>query len=228
MIYHWSTKLSVIHAGNGQLGWTAANRAEGGRVVAKQADPSDVGAIRRPLISPPSFTGREIELAAIEGALAGTPTVVVLVEGEAGIGKTRLVKEFLAGAVGGLRRALLVACLPLRQPATLSPLVDGLRQAMASPAELGLSGLAGALRPLFPEWAADLPAAPDPVDDAAAARHRLFRALAEVLDRMQVAVLVVEDVHWADEASLEFLLFLAAQQGPRPSLVVTYRPEDVP
>jgi DNA-binding CsgD family transcriptional regulator len=197
-------------------------------VVAKKANPSDVGAIRRPLISLPSFTGREIELAAIEDALAGSPTVVVLVEGEAGIGKTRLVQEFLAGRMGGQGRALPVACLPLRRPATLSPLVDGLRQAMASPAQLRLSGLAGALRPLLPEWAADLPAAPEPVDDAAAARHRLFRALAEVLDKMQVAVLVVEDVHWADEATLEFLLFLAAQQGPRPSLVVTYRPEDVP
>jgi len=38
----------------------------------------------------------------------------------------------------------------------------------------------------------------------------------------------VEDVHWADEATLEFLLFLGSQQHPRQSLVLTYRPEDVP
>jgi DNA-binding CsgD family transcriptional regulator/tetratricopeptide (TPR) repeat protein len=195
-------------------------------MVAKQASLGGDGAIRRLLLCLPSFTGREAELTAIQQALAGTPTLVVLVEGEAGIGKTRLVREFLGGRVGG--RALLAACLPLRRPATLSPLVDALRQAMASPGGLGLSGLAGALRPLFPEWAADLPAAPEPVDDAAAARHRLFRALAEVLDKLQVAVLVIEDAHWVDEATLEFLLFLAARQGPRPSLVVTYRPEDVP
>lgn len=64
------------------------------------------------------------------------------------------------------------------------------------PGDLGLSGLAGALRPLFPEWAAGLPAAPEPAEDATAARHRLFRALAEVLDRLQVAMLVAEDAHW--------------------------------
>jgi DNA-binding CsgD family transcriptional regulator/tetratricopeptide (TPR) repeat protein len=198
------------------------------RVAAQRASVTGDGAVRRLLISPPSFTGRETELAAIEHALAGTPGVVVLVEGEAGIGKTRLVREFLAGPVGGQRRALLAGCLPLRRPATLSPLVDALRQATASPGGLGLSALAGALRPLFPEWAAQLPPAPEPVEDAAAARYRIFGALAEVLGRLQVAVLVVEDVHWADEATLEFLLYLASQQGPRPSLVVTYRREDMP
>jgi DNA-binding CsgD family transcriptional regulator/tetratricopeptide (TPR) repeat protein len=197
-------------------------------MAVKRADVGCDGAIRRPLISVPSFTGREAELAAIEHALTRSPASLVLIEGEAGIGKTRLVREFLASPRSSKRRALLAACPPLRQPATLSPLVDALRQATATPGELGLSGLAGALRPLFPEWAADLPAAPEPADDAATARYRLFRALAEVLDRLRVTVLVIEDVHWADEATLEFLLFLAARQGPRPSLVITYRPEDVP
>ena len=39
---------------------------------------------------------------------------------------------------------------------------------------------------------------------------------------------MVEDVHWADEATLEFLLFLTARPLQRISLLVTYRPEDVP
>jgi predicted ATPase len=52
----------------------------------------------------------------------------------------------------------------------------------------------------------------------------VFRALAELLASLEVTVLAVEDVHWADEATLEFLLFLQS----RVSLVVTYRPEDVP
>jgi len=56
-------------------------------------------------------------------------------------------------------------------------MVDAIRQAAGSPRQLGLSGLAGALRPLFPEWSADLPPAPEPAEDATAARHRLFRAL---------------------------------------------------
>jgi DNA-binding CsgD family transcriptional regulator/tetratricopeptide (TPR) repeat protein len=184
-------------------------------------------ASRRPFISAPAFTGREPEVAAISQALAGPPAVV-LVEGEAGIGKTRLVREVLAGPGGQPGPSLVAACLPLRQPSTLSPLVDALRQATPDPGQLGLSDLAGALRPLFPEWAASLPAAPEPVDDPTAARYRLFRALAEVLQRLQVAVLVVEDVHWADDATMEFLLFLSSQQGSRPGMIVTYRPEDVP
>jgi DNA-binding CsgD family transcriptional regulator/tetratricopeptide (TPR) repeat protein len=66
------------------------------------------------------------------------------------------------------------------------------------------------------------------LEDPRAAQHRLFRALAELLDRLKVAVLIIEDVHWADEATLEFLLFLTTSQPQRRCLLVTYRPEDVP
>lgn len=56
----------------------------------------------------------------------------------------------------------------------------------------------------------------------------MFAGLAELLARLQVTVLVAEDVHWADEATMEFLAFLASRR-PRPlHLVVTFRPEDVP
>jgi DNA-binding CsgD family transcriptional regulator/tetratricopeptide (TPR) repeat protein len=173
----------------------------------------------------PGFVGRERELAALADALAGPPSLV-LVEGEAGIGKSRLVAESLAREPGP--RPLVAACPPFRQPYTLGPVVDGLRRAAGQVAGLRLSGLAGALRPLFPEWAGDLPPAPEPLPDASASRHRLFRALAELAGCLGVGLLVVEDVHWADEATLEFLLFLAAQQ-PRPvSLLLTCRPDEVP
>ncbi|MFL6075952.1 MAG: AAA family ATPase [Mycobacteriales bacterium] len=192
------------------------------------------GAARLPLIRPPEFVGREREVAALAHAL-GQPPAVVLVEGEAGIGKSRLLQEFLAAPAGRpyRTRTLAAACPPLRDPYTLGPVVDAMRHAVdragdGGVAGLELSGLAGALRPLFPEWATDLPPLPEPVDDARAARHRLFRALLELLDRLRVAVLVVEDVHWADEATLEFLLFLASRLGERPSVLVSYRPEDVP
>ena len=84
------------------------------------------------------------------------------------------------------------------------------------------------MRPLFPEWAGDLPPVPEPLEDVTAARHRLFRALAELLGRMGIGLLVVEDVHWSDEATLEFLLFVTARQPQPISLLVTYRPEDIP
>ncbi|WBB67612.1 hypothetical protein [Micromonospora sp. WMMD812] len=66
------------------------------------------------------------------------------------------------------------------------------------------------------------------MDDAKAARHRLFRALDELLRALRVDVLVLEDAHWADEVTLEFLLFVTSrQQSDGPSLVISYRPEEV-
>jgi DNA-binding CsgD family transcriptional regulator/tetratricopeptide (TPR) repeat protein len=188
------------------------------------AHPADV---RPPDVRPPGFVGRERELAALAAALAPA-AAVVLIEGEAGIGKTRLVREFLATRPATGRATLVATCPPFRRPHTLGPVVDALRQAAMDIRRLRLSPLSGALRPLFPEWAAGLAATPEPLRDEGAARHRLFGALAEVLDRLGVAELVLEDVHWADEATLEFLLFLAARQPRAAHLVVTYRPEDVP
>ncbi len=195
----------------------------GGRVATEREPPVEC----LPPICPPDFVGRERELAVLGQALA-SPPAVVLIEGEAGIGKSRLVHEFLATPSGSRQSALIARCPPFRQPCTLGPVVDAVRQVAEDVAGLRLSALAGVLRPLFPEWAAGLPPLPESLEDASAARHRLYRALAELLDSLTVAALVVEDAHWADEATLEFLLFLAARQPERPSLVVTYRPEDVP
>jgi DNA-binding CsgD family transcriptional regulator len=181
-------------------------------------------------VATPRFTGREAELAALTWAL-GVPGSVVLVEGELGIGKSRLVSEYLAATAASVTRPVVAYCPPFRQPQTLGPVADALRPAVADIERLGLSGLAGTLRPLFPEWAEVLPAPPDPAEDATAARSRLFRALAELLGRLGTGLVVVEDAHWADEATLEFLLFLASRSpatGPAPGLLVTVRPEDIP
>lgn len=174
-----------------------------------------------------AFVGRDAELTALVRALA-RPPAVLLVEGEAGIGKSRLVRELLASPEGQRHRCLTLVCPPFREPFTLGPVVDAIRQATDQVAGLRLSGLAGTLRPLFPEWAKGLPPAPEPLEDPRASRHRLFRALIEVLDRLGVTVLVAEDTHWADEATIEFLMFVATRPFRPMSLVVTYRPEDVP
>ena len=190
-----------------------------------QRGQSDVSSLT---VHSPGFVGRERQLAGLVDALAAPPSLV-LVEGEAGIGKSRLVAEFLVGLPGQRLRPLVAACPPFRQPYTLGPVVDGVRRAAAGKvAGLALSGLAGALRPLFPEWAGDLPPAPEPLPDASASRHRLFRALDELIDCLGTGLLVVEDVHWADEATLEFLLFLTAQHPQRVNLLLTSRPDEVP
>lgn len=182
-----------------------------------------------PVCRRPRFVGRDAELRRVTDALQQLPALV-LVEGEAGIGKSRLVREALAAVATGGPRTLVAVCPPFREALTLGPIVDAARQAApsgADVADLGLSALAGTLRPLFPEWADGLPSAPEPLADAGAARHRLIRAFAELLDRLGIDVLVVEDVHWADEATLEFLLFLASRQPLPLTLMMTCRPEEV-
>lgn len=188
---------------------------------------ADTDAGQLPALSVPRFVGRDREVATLGGAL-GQPPAVVLIDGEAGIGKSRLLREFLASRAARERRVLLGACPELRVPYTLGAVVDAVRDGVGSVSELRLSGLGGALRPLFPEWAADLPPAPEPLEDATAARHRLFHAFVEVFSRLDVAVLALEDVHWADEATLEFLLFLVSRRPQPVSVVVTYRREEVP
>ncbi len=185
------------------------------------------GGDRLPALSAPRFVGRDDELDTLASALGRGPAVV-LIEGEAGIGKTRLLREFLASQQERGRHALTGACLELRVPYTLGAVVDAVRDGVDNVAELRLSGLAGALRPLFPEWADDLPPAPEALEDAGAARHRLFRAFVEVLERLDVAVLALEDVHWADEATLEFLLFLVSRRPQPVSVVLTFRRDEVP
>jgi AAA ATPase domain len=104
-------------------GQTVAGRDQGSRV---------------PAVAAPAFTGRDPELAALAAAL-GTPPAVVLVEGEAGIGKTRLVREYLAsrGRDEG-PRVLMASCPPFRQPQTLGPVADAVRQAAGEVSGLGL------------------------------------------------------------------------------------------
>lgn len=176
----------------------------------------------------PRFVGRDRELAVLGGALTADSPALVLVSGEAGIGKSRLIREFVASPAGRGMRALVAVCPPFRDPCTMGPIADALRQAVDDVTKLRLSGLAGALRPLFPEWSAALPPSPEPLADATAERFRLFRALAELLSQMHADVIVIEDAHCADDGTLEFLAFLAARQPQQLSILVTFRAEPPP
>ncbi|MGW0575363.1 ATP-binding protein [Streptomyces sp. NPDC002920] len=174
------------------------------------------------------LVGRELQLAQLAGEVTQR-TGLVLIEGEAGIGKTRLVREGLsAPALSGLVVAT-AACPPLPEPFAWGPMVEAVRQCRSDLTGLNLSPLAGALASLFPEWATELPTA-EPVYDTRAMRHRICRALCELITAIGVDVLLVEDAHWADSATLEFLLMLcvAAPHTRDITVVVTYRPDDVP
>jgi DNA-binding CsgD family transcriptional regulator len=177
-------------------------------------------------VSPPDFVGRADGLAAVTRAIGGGPSLV-LIEGEPGIGKSRLVQECLASPEVRDRSVLFAACPPLREPFPLGPIVDGLRRFRPHLARMALSPLAGALRPLFPEWADALPPALAAPADPRELRHRLLRALTELVERLGIEVLVIEDAHWADAVTLDWLLTLGTTREPAWSVVITYRPTDV-
>ncbi|WP_146088394.1 ATP-binding protein [Actinacidiphila yanglinensis] len=170
------------------------------------------------------FVGRSRELAALRQALGAAPAIV-LVDGEAGIGKSRLVAEALAG-MDDVRR-LRGGCEPVQEPFPLGPVLDAVRgHADRLPPPGALSPVVGALVPYLPEIAARLPPAPPPLNDLPAERHRLFRGVLALLDNIGTAVLVLEDVHWADAGTCEFVAFLAGRVPPGLALVLTLRSED--
>ena len=135
---------------------------------------------------------------------SGTGGRVALVGGEAGIGKSALVTEF-AGRCGDRARVLWGACDRLVTPRALGPLHDIGRQTGGPLAERLSAG--AAQEELFAAFLDEL-TAPDP--------HR------------PSSVVVVEDAHWADEATLDWLTFLGRRiERLSALLVVTYRDDEV-
>ncbi|HEY1918580.1 MAG TPA: AAA family ATPase [Streptosporangiaceae bacterium] len=130
----------------------------------------------------PTLVGRRDELAALASAVTQAPAVICI-EGEAGVGKTRLVAELLHRP--GLDRRQTVTrhlvlqgrCHQIRESFPLGPIVEAVHGTGDRLARLPLTPAAGALRPLLPELAAVLPPQPDPLDDPVGERHRVFRGL---------------------------------------------------
>jgi DNA-binding CsgD family transcriptional regulator len=172
--------------------------------------------------------GREAELEQILSAVA-YPPAVVLVEGEAGIGKTRLVTAVAARAELTDRLLLVGGCARIREPFPLGPVIEALRgtREQLSVSAPRLSPVTGALRPLLPEVADLLPVAPEPLNDRIGERHRVFRGLAELLGSLGRVVLVLEDMHWADEQTVDFLAYLLSEPPAELCVVLTFRGEEV-
>ena len=159
---------------------------------------------------------------------------MVLVGGEAGVGKSRLVGEAAAHARRHGARVLVGQCLDLEEGGLpYAPLVDMLRtldrdltpeegSATLGPlrAFLGRSGEGGT-----PEGAAPGVAGP-------AGQARLFELLLTVIERLVASrpvVLVFEDLHWADRSTLDLVALIASSTRTLPVCTIgTYRSEDVP
>ncbi|GIH59244.1 AAA family ATPase [Microbispora siamensis] len=179
------------------------------------------------IVPPPPLVGRATELRTLIDAVT-RPPAVVLVEGEAGIGKTRLVRAALDRLPTGDRAVLLGYCHQIREPFPYGPVFEALRDIRGRlPAAHRLNPVTGALRGHLPELAGALPPSPQPLDDPRAERHRVFRAIRALLAAVGPAVLVVEDLHWADDGTLDLLRFLAGQPPQGLAVVATCRRDGV-
>jgi DNA-binding NarL/FixJ family response regulator len=177
---------------------------------------------------PFAFVGREREIGLLSAAV-GHPPAIVLVEGEAGIGKSRLVHEAAVALAAQGGRVLTGLCHPLREPFPYGPVIDALRGAERWLPPVGkIPPSAGVLAPLLPDLADRLPVPPPRAADVPAERRQLVQGVRAFLGVLGPVVLVIEDVHWVDAATRELLLLLTRDMPEQLSLVLTFRGEDLP
>lgn len=200
---------------------TSESGAEASTVAARTGEPAYVGR---------SALRRELDHA-LDATVAGSGRMIVLL-GEAGIGKTRTAEALLRVARD---RGVTVAIGRAHEGGAPAywPWVHPLRALVTTP-ELGPSLVADDA--IAPEVAALLPELgrcphERPRGEGRDARFRLFDGLTRILRRASMhrpLVLLLEDLHWADGASLELLALLAMEVGTMPVFVIgTCRDDEI-
>ncbi|MBI3801569.1 MAG: AAA family ATPase [Deltaproteobacteria bacterium] len=188
----------------------------------------------------PNFVGRETELAQLqrwfEKALQGERQIV-FVTGEPGIGKTTLVEAFLERIASDptlwIARGQCVAHYGVGE--AYLPILEALKRLCREP---GREHLITLFRQLAPTWLLQMPSLLDPTsrqelrrETVGTTRECMLRELTDVAGALTTEtplVLVLEDLHWGDYSTLDFLSHLAWRQEPaRLLLIGTYRPVEV-
>jgi DNA-binding SARP family transcriptional activator len=177
--------------------------------------------------------GRDTELSlahrSLAEAFAGSGHVLA-VAGEAGIGKSRMLTELAAEAGRRGASVLLGRAYESERILPLGPWVGAVRDSGVLTDSRRLEGLGNVWRAelarVFPELADTAPPPTEPSD-----LQRLFDALAELLRHLAVAqplVILLEDCHWADDATLRFLGFFARRIRSAPILLaLSVREEEI-
>ena len=182
------------------------------------------------------LVGRDRELAALTrlAGVSGPPAPgMVLVSGDAGIGKSRLLEALIERAVGAGWRVAVGHCVDLGgSPMPYLPFAEVAARLQATRPEImeRLGTRWPAVRRLLPshaggaEHAARL--ASEPLD-----RGAFFESLHAVLDELGRAsplLLVIEDLHWADQSTCDLLSYLFTRRFAEPvSIVASYRSDDL-
>jgi DNA-binding CsgD family transcriptional regulator/tetratricopeptide (TPR) repeat protein len=200
-------------------------------------DPQPQAPLDRPIVCP-VLLGRDRQLQALRDLAAATTRgsgQTVLVLGEAGIGKSRLVNEFATQLQSDAWPVVRGSCFERDRTVPYAPVAEMLRQVVGSPPRRAVLEQLGQravdLARILPELMHWLPpdvesARIEPEQD----RRRLFQVVGEVLadrDSRTPTLLITEDVHWADDASLDLLHSFARTLPDRSALLLlTYRSDE--
>ncbi len=183
--------------------------------------------------------GRDAERARLRAVYALARTgALAAIEGPGGIGKTRLAEDLLGAARAAGAPTIAARCYQGEVGLAYAPLATLLREATVVLERLGRLGdvprdqLAEVAR-LVPALARRINLPEVPPMAGPDGRRRFFEAVADLLidscNGSAPGVLLIDDAHWADRASLDLLAFIARQMRGRPGLLlVTWRGEDVP
>ncbi|MFF5479404.1 AAA family ATPase [Streptomyces sp. NPDC012935] len=185
----------------------------------------------------PVFVGRAAELETLNDALAraaaGEPQALVI-GGEAGVGKTRLVEEFANAAGEGAAVVALGGCVEIGADglpfAPFSTALRALRRELPGELAAAAAGQEEELARLLPELGEAAPTrGADRSDEEGMAR--LFELTARLLERVaagRTVVVALEDLHWADASTRHLLayLFRTLRTG-RLVVLATYRSDDI-
>lgn len=191
-----------------------------------------LGDVRTRNVSP-VFVGRDTELSNLTAALAlaaeGAPQALVL-GGEAGVGKSRLLKEFAGHAQATGAVAATGVCVELGSDglpfAPVAGVLRSLHRQLGAEFTDAATGRESELARLLPELGEA-----GPGTDGEAAPARLFEFTTRLLERLaatRTLLIAVEDLHWADRSTRELLAYLfRSVQSARLLVVVTYRTDDI-
>ena len=175
----------------------------------------------------PVMVGRDRELGHLQQAW-GADGRVLVVRGRAGIGKSRLVREFADWVRDAGGTVLAGRCSPTGGDVPFRPL----REALLAAARVGLapSPRLAAFRPtlgsLVPEWSGERAGGVD--GGLMVLAEGVLRLMVEWSSPDAPALLVIEDLHWADRETLEVLEYLADHVSGHAALVVTTLRDDEP
>ncbi len=208
--------------------------------VTEQASARTSARVSHRRSSSDSFVGRQSELAQLRQWLdkaLGGERQIVFVTGETGIGKTALVETFLTEiAEDQAFRVARGQCIEHYGPGeAYLPVLEALGRLCRDPEGARLLEL---LSRYAPSWLAQMPAFVSPADQDAllkrvtgATRDRMLRELTEAIEAITgeaALVLLLEDLHWSDYSTLDWLACLARRTEPARLLVLaTYRPVEL-